>query len=124
MTIALEAVVDRPRAAPGVRSGVEGALAEYNLLRYEVAGRLDAETSHEVRDVEREAGPDTVVEIDLRRCEGMDDFGFGSLVGLIRRAREHQAHVRVRGADEDVRDGLRRTGVERLVDVVPSGDAR
>ena len=107
MSIAL-AVVDRPEPAP--------------LLRYEVAGRLDAETSHEMRDVEREAEPGTVVEIDLRRCEGMDDFGFGSLVGLIRRAREHHALVRVRGAGDDVRDGLRRTGMARLVDVLPEGD--
>src|SRR4051794_29754062 len=101
MSIALQPVVDRPEV----------------VLRYEVAGRLDAESSAEVREVERAAGPDTVVEIDLRNCEGMDDFGFGSLVGLIRRAREQQAQVRVRGAGDEMRDGLRRTGLARLVDV-------
>jgi anti-anti-sigma factor len=93
-------------------------------LRYEVDGWLDAEASHEVRGVERTPGPDTVVEIDLQNCEGMDDFGFGSLVGLIRRAREHNARVRVRGADAEVRDELERTGVARLVDVVPTGSGR
>ena len=56
MSIALQPVVDRPEV----------------VLRYEVAGRLDAESSAEVREVERAAGPDTVVEIDLRNCEGMD----------------------------------------------------
>jgi anti-anti-sigma regulatory factor len=54
----------------------------------------------------------------------MDDYGFGSLVGLIRRAREQHAHVQVRGADEELRDGLRRTGVARLVDLLPNGNDR
>jgi anti-anti-sigma factor len=115
MSIALQALERRDDA------GVSGAGPGGAVLRYEVAGRLDAETSHEVRDVEREAAPDSVVEIDLRNCEGMDDFGFGSLVGLIRRAREHQARVRVRGAGEELRDELRRSGVARLVDLLPSG---
>jgi anti-anti-sigma factor len=119
MTIALQALDDRRIGAE--TPGVDAASAEGTGLRYEVAGRLDAETSHEVRDVEQLPAPDSVVEIDLRNCEGMDDFGFGSLVGLIRRARERRARVRVRGADDDVRDELERSGVARLVDLLPSG---
>jgi anti-anti-sigma regulatory factor len=143
MTIALTALDDRPPAGvdgdpPGdggrdsdddraarasERGGSAGRGDPRRGLRYEVAGRLDAEASHEVRGVERTPGPDTVVEIDLENCEGMDDFGFGSLVGLIRRARENNARVRVR-ADAEVRDELERTGVARLVDVVPTGSGR
>jgi anti-anti-sigma regulatory factor len=118
MTIALQTLDDR-RSGAGPAPGSDG-----HGIRYEVAGRLDAETSHEVRDVERTPDPDSVVEIDLRRCEGMDDFGFGSLVGLIRRAREHRAKVLVRGAPGDVREELQRTGVARLVDLLPAGAAR
>jgi anti-anti-sigma factor len=121
MTIALQALDDRRFDARA--SGADDASAGGGGLRYEVAGRLDAETSHEVRDVERLPAPDTVVEIDLHNCEGMDDFGFGSLVGLIRRARERQARVRVRGADDELRDELERSGVARLVDLLPSGSA-
>jgi anti-anti-sigma factor len=89
------------------------------VLRYEVAGRLDASTSHQVRDVEQIPPTDGVVEIDLHNLVEMDDFGFGSLVGLIRRARERQARVQVRGADDEVRDELERSGVARLVDLLP-----
>jgi anti-anti-sigma factor len=128
MSIALQTLDDRRMAAGAPRGGdgpAPDAFADLGAgLRYEVAGRLDAETSHEVRDVERTPAPDSVVEIDLRRCEGMDDFGFGSLVGLIRRAREQRARVRVRGAGDEVRDELQRTGVARLVDLLPSGAAR
>lgn len=109
MTIALQEVEDPPR--------------DEVALRYEVAGRLDAEASDRMRQIERDAEPDSVVEIDLRRCSGMDDYGFGSLVGLIRRAREHHARVRVRGADETLQDELRRTGVARLVDLLPADRA-
>ena len=119
MTIALQALDDRRSDA-----GLPGPPGRDPGFRYEVAGRLDAETSHEVRVVERTPAPDSVVEIDLRNCDGMDDFGFGSLVGLIRRAREHQARVQVRGAGADVRDELERSGVARLVDVLPSGAPR
>ena len=110
MSIALQEVEDPPRP---------DAVA----LRYEVAGRLDAEASDRMRQIERDAEPDSVVEIDLQRCSGMDDYGFGSLVGLIRRAREHRARVRVRGADRTLRDELRRTGVARLVDLLPADRA-
>lgn len=89
------------------------------MLRYRVAGNLDADSFRAVRDVEQDPAPDTVVEIDLRDCSGMDDFGFGSLVGLIRRAREQHARVRVRGAAEFVRESMRRSGVSRLVDMMP-----
>jgi anti-anti-sigma regulatory factor len=89
-------------------------------LRYEVAGRLDADSFREVQKVEREPEPDSVVVIDLRQCSGMDDFGFGSLVGLIRRAREQHARVQVRGAAGAVRESLRRSGVARLVDLMPT----
>jgi anti-anti-sigma factor len=111
MTIALQEVDDRP-------------IADAVSLRYEVAGPLDSATSQDVRDVERDPLPDSVVEIDLRDCSGMDSFGFGSLVGLIRRARENQARVRVRGAPGEVRDELRRTGVARLVELLPSEQRR
>jgi len=106
MTIALQSVDDPPK---------DDAVT----LRYQVAGHLDADSFRAVQEVEREAAPDSVVEIDLRQCSGMDDFGFGSLVGLIRRAREHDAHVRVRGAAGAVRESLRRSGVARLVDLLP-----
>jgi anti-anti-sigma regulatory factor len=146
MTIALQALHDRrPDAGedetasgtglhdrsenrgghPGHERGTPGETPPGGAgLRYEVAGWLDAEASHEVRDVEQAPNPDTVVEIDLQKCEGMDDFGFGSLVGLIRRAREHRARVQVRGADAEVRDELERTGVARLVDLLPAGSGR
>jgi anti-anti-sigma factor len=137
MTIALTPIDDRPRSGPdGSAPGDDGRRSDQGRagptegadrrrgLRYEVAGRLDAETSHQVRGVERLPDPDEVVEIDLEHLEGMDDFGFGSLVGLIRRAREQNARVRVRGADAEVRDELERTGVARLVDVVPTGSGR
>ena len=107
MTIALQTVDDSP---------TDDAVT----LRYEVAGRLDADSFREMRAVEREPEPDSVVVIDLRDCSGMDDFGFGSLVGLIRRAREQQARVQVRGAAGAVRDSLRRSGVARLVDLLPT----
>jgi anti-anti-sigma regulatory factor len=70
-----------------------------------------------MREIEREAAPDSTVEIDLRACIDMDDYGFGSLVGLIRRAREHHAHVAVVGATQSVREGLRRSGMARLVEL-------
>jgi anti-anti-sigma factor len=124
MTIALQALDDRQTDAGPDGSRADEAAPQDDGLRYEVAGWLDAESSHEVRDIERTPDPDTIVEIDLRKCEGMDDFGFGSLVGLIRRAREHNARVRVRGADADVREELQRTGVARLVDVLPTGSER
>jgi anti-anti-sigma factor len=111
MTIALQEVDDRPRD-------------DVAALRYEVAGPLDVDASEEVRAVERDPEPHSVVEIDLGRCSGMDSYGFGSLVGLIRRAREHQAHVRVRGAPDPVRDELRRTGVVRLVELLPTDKSR
>jgi anti-anti-sigma factor len=107
MTIALQAADDAP---------TDDAVT----LRYEVAGRLDADSFREVQEVEREPEPDSVVVIDLRQCSGMDDFGFGSLVGLIRRAREQHARVQVRGAAGAVRDCLRRSGVARLVDLMPT----
>ena len=84
-------------------------------LRYEVAGRLDLDNTGEMRAIEQPAEPHSVVEIDLGDCEGMDDFGFGSLVGLIRRAREHDAEVHVVDADESIRRELRRSGLARLV---------
>ncbi|HEX7096262.1 MAG TPA: STAS domain-containing protein [Acidimicrobiales bacterium] len=110
MTIALQEVTNPPR-----RDAV--------ALRYEVAGWLDADASDRMREIERDAAPDSIVEIDLRNCSGMDDFGFGSLVGLIRRAREQHARVRVRGANEKLGDELRRTGVARLVDLLPADRA-
>jgi anti-anti-sigma factor len=95
-----------------------------DVVRYEVRGTLDADTSQAMRDAEREPPPDSVVVIDLAKCSGMDDFGFGSLVGLIRRAREHDARVQLTHADDTLRDELRRTGVARLVEIVdePVGD--
>jgi anti-anti-sigma regulatory factor len=107
MTIALQAVDEEP---------ADDAVT----LRYQVAGHLDSDSFRAVSAVEREPVPDSVVEIDLRQCSGMDDFGFGSLVGLIRRAREQHARVRVRGAAGAVRESLRRSGVARLVDLMPN----
>ena len=108
MTIALQAADDAP---------TDDAVT----LRYEVAGRLDADSFREVQEVEREPEPDSVVVIDLRQCSGMDDFGFGSLVGLIRRAREQHARVQVRGRGRcGPRSCLRRSGVARLVDLMPT----
>ena len=89
-----------------------------DVLRYKVRGTLDADASQAVRDAERDPTPDSVVVIDLAQCSGMDDFGFGSLVGLIRRAREHDARVQLTNADDSLRDELRRTGVARLVEIV------
>lgn len=109
MTIALQEVEASPR--------------DDVALRYEVTGWLDAEASDRMRRIERDAEPGSVVEIDLRRCSGMDDYGFGSLVGLIRRAREQHARVRLRGADETLTEELRRTGVARLVDLLPADRA-
>src|SRR5690606_701877 len=83
-----------------------------------VVGELDAESFRTLQRVEQEATPETVVEIDPRRCTGIDEFGFGSLVGLIRRGRAQAAHVQVRGAASAVMESLRRSGVERLVDLV------
>lgn len=93
-------------------------------LRYEVAGRLDLVDTQQMRAVERPAEPHSVVEIDLRDCDGMDDFAFGSLVGLIRRAREHDAEVHVVDAGEGIRRELRRSGLARLVTLRSSSAPR
>jgi anti-anti-sigma regulatory factor len=91
-------------------------------LRYEVAGRLDAAATREVREIEQAAAPHSIVEIDLGSCDGMDDYGFGSLIGLIRRAREQRAHVHVLDARPSIREGLHRSGVDRLVTLRTSLD--
>lgn len=114
MTIALTTLDDPPKGEPRG----DGA-----SLRYEINGELDADSSRAIQRLEfatqKEVEADSLVEIDLRRCSGMDDYGFGTLVGLIRRMREQDAHVQVRGADEVVQESLRRSGVDRLIDFVP-----
>jgi len=88
----------------------------------DVGGEIDMLTSPQLRDRIVgliEAGRPRIV-VDLQNVSFMDSTGLGTLVGCLKRAREHDGQIRVVASARPVVSLFSLTGLDRVFDVHPS----
>ncbi|MGE0880380.1 MAG: STAS domain-containing protein [Acidimicrobiia bacterium] len=83
-------------------------------IHYTIAGTVGPDEAHVIRLAEEPALSGDVVVVELGDVIELDDYAFGALVALVRRAREADAQVVVITTEGSVRDRIIDTGLERL----------
>ena len=83
-------------------------------IHYSIAGTVGPDEAHVIRLAEEPPRPGDVVVVELGDVIELDDYAFGALVALVRRAREADAQVVVVTTEGSVRDRITESGLERL----------
>jgi anti-sigma B factor antagonist len=89
-----------------------------------LTGDIDARAAPIVRDSLVEAIETTggLIVLDLVNVLYLDSMGLGMLVGALKRANEHDAHLRFVITSSQVLKVLNITGLIRIFDIYPSVD--
>ncbi|MEU3957097.1 STAS domain-containing protein [Streptomyces achromogenes] len=90
-----------------------------------VRGDLDLHTAHRLGDVLQPllSGDEHMVLVDLSAVTFLDSTGLTMLISAYRTARSTGARLALIAPSPPVREMLRLTGVDRVVDAYPSPDA-
>jgi anti-sigma B factor antagonist len=99
----------------GIREAVHGGVPVVSL-----AGEVDLSTAPRLRGALQRAASGGSLVVDLDGVHALDDVGLGILVGAAGRARSGGGDLVLVCTDQRLLDLLRRTRLDRALDVFPS----